>query len=166
MGGVSKPVRLALIDGSKCLHFIGTTTGHICLKVKKEGSTSCGTSHRGGRFQLEEPTLVIRAGVSLAYASPAIKASKLEIIEGVTVEDWLSDQSITTEGWGQHLAILKHASAEMVDDMSHLLEVVECLSPLATPWKSKGIHSNLVIHDPECNYQEQIDNDMYAHLED
>ena len=72
----------------------------------------------------------------------------------------------SAEGWGQWFAILKHASAEMVDDMSHLLEVAECRSPLATPWKGKGIHSDLIIHDPKCNYQGQIDNNMYAHLED
>ena len=51
---------------------------------------------RGGWFQ--EPTLVIHARVSLAYASPVIKACKLDTIEGVMVEDWLSDQSISAEG--------------------------------------------------------------------
>jgi hypothetical protein len=76
----AKPSHLVLVTGAKCLHSIGKSDNHVCLKDCEEGYIYCEMKHQGVKFGVSEETLMVVANSSgtTAYSTLNLAVSKLK----------------------------------------------------------------------------------------
>lgn len=151
-GDTGKTSRCIRIEGTECLHFIGTESARLCLKERKIGEMSYDISHRGsGRMQITEPMLVIRAQGMTAHASYSLPVSLFDSMPDLL--EALLEESHTPEQWGQIFAMLHQGEGiTSRSDIARRLELLECPSPVSTLWKNPdGGHDETIIHIPDTS---------------